>query len=350
MAEFNDNVYNRILRQDEAKLKVWRYAGLMLTYKCPASCEFCYYNCGPDQEGMMSVDTAITSWEGLETTGGQNARVHITGGEPFLYFDRLCEIMREAKKLGLQRAASVETNGFWATDDGVIIERLKRLDDLGMDRLKISWDPFHAEYIDIESVRRLRQRGAELLGDSRVLVRWEKYLQEPVTFENDTQINRSQAYRSAIADFPCRFTGRAGGNLAQLFANKTAESIAEMDCSSSFLSAKGVHIDPYGNVFSGLCSGIMLGNVNSCGLDEMWSQFEPPKRELIGTLFSKGPAGLLQEAESVGYQRRHLYADKCHLCTELREFFFDNGDYETIIGPCECYSHQDEKNRRLFCE
>lgn len=340
MVELSDNIYNKNLRQDESKLKLWRYAGLMLTYKCPAECEFCYYHCGPDKGGLMSVDTAIRSWAGLERLAGENARIHITGGEPFLYFERLCEILTEAKKQGLRCAETVETNGFWATDKKTIVERLNILNDLGLDRLKISWDPFHAEYIDADAVKRLARTGSDLLGSERVLVRWENYLQEPVTFCGDTESSRRQHYKAAIGDYPCRFTGRAAGQLGELFAEKTVESIAASVCSSSFLSSKGIHIDPYGNVFSGLCSGITVGNVNDKSPDDIWAAFNPLEMELVGTLFEKGPAGLLAQALEAGYQMSKLYAGKCHLCTQLRQFFFDKSAYKGIISPCECYSHQ----------
>lgn len=340
MVKLSDNIYNRDLRQDESKLKLWRYAGLILTYKCPAECAFCYYNCGPDKGGLMSVETAMRSWAGLEKLAGDKARVHITGGEPFLYFERMCEILGEAKKLGLRNAETVETNGFWATDTKTIVERLNILNDLGMDRLKISWDPFHAEYIDSEAVMRLVETGRDLLGCDRVVVRWEKYLQEPVTFCDESASCREERYRAAIEDYPSRFTGRAGMGMAELFCEESVESIAISGCGISFLSSKGIHIDPYGNVFSGLCSGIIVGNVNDKTPDDIWVEFNPVEMELFGTLFEKGPVGLLAEAEEAGYEKLRLYAGKCHLCTQLREFFFDKSVYKSIIGPCECYSQQ----------
>ena len=338
MVELSDNIYNKNLRQDESKLKLWRYAGLMLTYKCPAECEFCYYHCGPDKGGLMSVDTAIRSWEALERLAGKNARIHITGGEPFLYFERLCEILTEAKKQGLRCAETVETNGFWATDNKTIVERLNILNDLGMDRLKISWDPFHAEYIDADAVKRLARTGSDLLGSERVLVRWENYLQEPVTFCGDTESSRRQHYKAAIGDYPCRFTGRAAGQLGDLFAKKTVESIAASECSSSFLSSKGIHIDPYGNVFSGLCSGIIVGNVAEHALDRIWAKFHPQVFPLVSVLYKQGPAGLLQAAQGQGYRPRDFYASKCHLCSHIRQHFVVHNTCSQVVGPPECYA------------
>jgi organic radical activating enzyme len=246
----SDNIYNKRAGRDEPKFKIWRNAGLLLTYKCNAKCEFCYYNCSPKQNGVMPVDMAINAWKSLKELAGDSAKVHITGGEPFLYWDHLVEILQEAKKSNLGPVDMIETNGFWAVDEKIIKERMKILDELGMGRLKISCDPFHQEYVDIKLVRRLAKTAKELLGDTRVLVRWEKYLDNPVEMKNISAEERNNRYIEALKDYPCRFTGRAAGRIAQLAANKTVDEISKSRCSSAFLDSKGVHIDPYGNIFS----------------------------------------------------------------------------------------------------
>jgi hypothetical protein len=91
-------------------------------------------------------------------------------------------------------------------------------------------------------------------------------------------------------------------------------------------------------VFSGLCSGIVVGNVTEVSLEEVWKRFSPRQSDVIEVLFAEGPFGLLSEAQDGGYERQEFYASKCHLCTCLRQFFFDKRVYKTIIGPCECYS------------
>jgi hypothetical protein len=144
-------------------------------------------------------------------------------------------------------------------------------------------------------------------------------------------------YIQAIKDYPCRFTGRAAGKLAELFAVKPIETFAATNCQKSFLTAKGVHIDPFGNVFSGTCSGIIVGNVNQTPLENIWKQFEPIEKDFVKVLFNAGPYGLLPEAEKLGYEKAASYASKCHLCTSIRQFFFSKGIKKSTIGPAECY-------------
>ena len=285
----------------------------------------------------MEVETAMRAWEGLREIAGEEAKVHFTGGEPFLYYERLCEILEEGKRRGLGAVDLIETDGYWATDEEIIEERLARLDELGMERLKVSCDPFHQEYVDVELVRRLAEVGAKMLGESRVMVRWREYAERPVDIANATQEERMGVYLKAMADYPCRFTGRAGGRLAEAAASRPVEELRGLTCKGSILGAKGVHVDPFGNVFSGTCSGIIVGNVKEKSLDRMWEEFDPERVEVIEHLFTRGPGGLMEEAKELGYEERQLYASKCHLCWDLRQFLFEKRRYRDIIGPAECY-------------
>ncbi|OHB65480.1 MAG: hypothetical protein A2168_05300, partial [Planctomycetes bacterium RBG_13_50_24] len=262
------------------------------------------------------------------------------------------------------------------TSEKIVTQRLKILDELGMNRFKVSTDPFHQEYVDIEPVRRLAEMAAEILGPDRVLVRWQKYLDNPIDMKNLSPAELEQQYFKAIKDYPCRFTGRAGGKLAEMVADRMpatqrpggslkacpersrraagfgdgqpsrnhpqasleAATRHQAACRSNFLAAKGVHIDPFGNVFSGTCSGIIVGNVNQSPLEDIWKQFDPRSEDLIGTLFNNGPSGLLAEAEELGYEKAESYAGKCHLCTSIRQFMLEHGLYKSTVGPAECYA------------
>ena len=337
MAELSENIYNSKARRRERKLKLWRSAGLMLTYRCNCRCEFCYYNCGPEQGGLMEAEMVTGVWRSLKELAGDGAKVHITGGEPFLYWQHLCGVLGEAKRQGLGEVDLIETNGFWATDEAIIAERLKVLDGLGMRRLKVSCDPFHQEYVDAELVRRLVDVGKRILGADRVLARWEMYLENPVEMKDISGQQRRENYKAALKDYPCRFTGRAGNKLAELVADKSLEQIKGQNCRSGFLGAKGVHIDPYGNVFSGTCSGIIVGNVKEKNLAEIWREFEPCRYDVIGRLFDGGPGGLIEQAIRLGFKPTEKYGSKCHLCMSIRRLFFEKGVHGREVGPAMCY-------------
>ena len=337
--DLSENIYNRHLSRNEPKFKLWRSAGLMLTYQCNAACEFCYYHCSPRKGGLMPLQTCLAAWRSLRTLAGAEARIHLTGGEPFLYWDHLVEILRQGKAQNLGAVDLLETNGFWATDDRLIADRLKTLVELGVQRLKISVDPLHQEYVDIEPARRLAAAAKSMLGPDRVLVRWEKYLGDLRSQISSLRLDeRDRIYVETYRDYPFRFTGRAAGHLAGLLASKPAEAFGRVNCLAGFLGAKGVHIDPYGNVFSGTCSGIILGNICPTPLEEIWKAFHPGQIEFVRILCERGPVGLLEKAKSLGYEELPAYADKCHLCTHMRQFFFERHVEPAVVGPADCYA------------
>ena len=344
MLELQNNLFDARRLRHQPKLKRWRYAGLMLTYRCSAACRFCYYYCSPQASGLMSVEMAIQSWEALVRLAGEYAKVHITGGEPFLYFDRLAQILEQASRLGLTPLDSLETNaGFWNSDDD-LRNQLRFLDDCGLDRLKVSWDAFHEEFIEVGKVQRFIRIARDILGSHRVLVRWEKHLDQPTGIQEQDAEGKKAILLAALDADSCRFTGRAAEKLAPLIAQHSAADFQGRHCQKALLGSKGVHIDPYGNVFNGQCSGMVVGNVNQIPLDVLWRTFEPDRSDFWKILYEKGPFGLLGPAQNDGFRSQRKYASKCHLCTDIRRFFFDKGNYSTIIGPHDCYGHYTDRD------
>ncbi|MHC5083281.1 MAG: radical SAM protein [Planctomycetota bacterium] len=338
MLDLNDNLYNARHRRDQPKLKRWKYAGLMLTYKCTAACQFCYYYCSPKAGGLMSTETALNAWKSLIAISGAGARVHITGGEPFLYFDRMLDILKSAQNEGLAGLDYIETNGSWAACDKNVTEKIRLLNDRGMNRLKISWDPFHEEFVRIDRVKRLISIARDILDHENVLVRWEKHLDHPTGIADMNPDQKKHIYRQALDTDSCRFTGRASDLLAEMSATHPPEYFQNKNCKNALLASKGVHIDPAGNVFNGQCSGMIVGNVHEKPLHELWKSFEPDTQPFWKTLYHHGPAGFIDQAVADGYQLRSAYASKCHLCADIRRFFFDKRLNWPIIGPLECYS------------
>ena len=252
----------------------------------------------------MSVETAIQSWEGLVRIAGEYAKVHITGGEPFLYFDRMAQICKQASRLGLTPLDSIETNaGVW-NSESELRDQLRFLDDCGLDRLKISWDAFHEEFIEIDKVRRFIHIARDILGDQRVLIRWEKHLDQPTGIRQQGPDGKKRILLAALDADSCRFTGRAAEDLAPLVAKHPADAFRGRHCQRTLLGSKGVHIDPYGNVFNGQCSGMVVGNVNQTPLAVLWRTFEPDRADFWKILYEKGPFGFWGRSKTMVFERR----------------------------------------------
>ncbi len=115
---------------------------IILTDKCNASCQICCFGCKPqnnqviDESLMLDVIEQASRNKNIEYIG-------FSGGEPFLYYELLKKGVNYAKELGFK--TSVATNGFWGewSED----ELHSKLSELQLDKMFISTDYYHSQYI-----------------------------------------------------------------------------------------------------------------------------------------------------------------------------------------------------------
>ena len=221
----------------------------------------------------MGVSTAVRLWRGLDehaAAHGKTMRVHLAGGEPFHDWVRLVAVIRAARDAGQTSLEKIETNAFWATDDGLTRARLELLDALGLERLAVSTDVFHQEYVPFERVQRCVAIARNVLGRGRVSVRRWDFFQNPVDVPALTPAEKRRVFLAALKRHPERLTGRAAMQLAPLLPGQPAATFAGQCCASEILHSRHVHIDPYGNIFPGTCAGIILGRAGPKSVEEVW--------------------------------------------------------------------------------
>lgn len=328
------------------QLAVWEFAGLMITYWCNAKCAFCYVYSAPDRGGDMSVADALRMWRGLDELAardGKTMRVHLAGGEPMGDWVRLVSIIRAARDAGLTRLEKVETNAFWATDDDLTRSRLELLDALGMEMLVVSADVYHQEFVPADRVERCVRLAREVLGGARLRVRWWERLDAPPDTWRADDASKQAAFAAALQRHKDRLAGRAADRLAVLFERYPAEHFRGQSCEREVLHSKHVHIDPYGFVFPGVCSGIILGDANRQSIPEIWDELAATWRDhpVVGRVVRGGSFELFEAARAVGYEELPGgYAGKCHLCQHVRQFLVERGGWEQWVGPREVYSNE----------
>lgn len=324
-------------------VKYFSRAGLMLTDWCNARCASCYLACGPGRSDWMPLELGLSAWEGLQSACPHGCRVHLTGGEPFGRFELLEALARGARQAGLGPLESVETNGFWATDDGVIRERLGALDAAGMGRLAISADPFHQQFVPIDRVRRLAARAEELLGPGRVRVRWADWLEEGFDLAGLEQARRRAVFAEYLAGGRDRLNGRACARLAGLLPGRPVGAFAGQACREPLLRGRHVHVLPDGSVMPGVCAGIVLGQLRPGepgDVAELWAGLGEASRSgaVLGSLVRGGPVKLAGLARAWGFvPDPGGYASKCHLCWSVRRVLWQAGAYPEELAPASVY-------------
>jgi len=304
----------------------------------------------------MPVADAVKLWAGLDRLAvrhGRQMRIHLSGGEPFGDWPHLASIVRTARDAGLTPPEKIETNAFWATDDDQTRARLELLDALRLGTLVVSTDVYHQEFVPIEHVRRCVQIGRKVLGRGRVRVRWWEFLHEPMDLRGLSPVEKQRAYRVALQRHKDRLTGRAAERLALLLPRYPAEHFKDRQCAEEVLRSRHVHIDPYGNVFPGVCNGIILGNALEQGVEGVWQELATRWREnpVVEAVVTGGGHELMERAKTFGY--RELpggYANKCHLCSHVRQFLVDEGRWPEFVGPPECYANEADRREAARTE
>jgi hypothetical protein len=287
----------------------------------------------------MSADAAAGHFAALVRLGVRPEGVHIGGGEPFLRFDHLLDVLRAAREAGLDGVGYVETSGFWATDPELARHRLAQLAAAGMRQLSVSADPYHQEFVPPERVRLLVAASREVLGPGGLRVRRWKWAQSPRDVAAMPEPDRLALFAALLTRYPERMTGRAADELAPLVPHVPPDALPRDGCRNALLEAGHVHVDPGGWAYPGTCAGIVMGRASAAApLDAVlaaWSADPPP---LVRTLIDKGPTGLLAEAEALGFvPSSDGYAGKCHLCWSIRRQMAAAGASAEVLQPANLY-------------
>ena len=303
-------------------------SGILITYKCNAACRHCLYMSNPKKNSLMQLDDARHYFNEFAKLGLKGDVLHIAGGEPFLYYDHLLEIVRTANKAGMAPLNMVETNAFWCRSEDIAKRRFKELKQAGMIHIFFSADAYHQEFVPVEHVRNGVRAAKQIFGEENVYIRHEKFVDDPQDISD---------IPNTIRQIGEQMAGRASGMLAQYLEHKPVESFISQNCESELHphQMEQVHIDPDGLVFPSKCAGIIFINAKERSLSEAIKSGIYTHNPIMDILISEGPVGLLRLAEKEGYISSAGYVSKCHLCHETRKFLLPY--YSKYLGPKSVY-------------
>ncbi len=266
---------------------------------------------------------------------GLNHGLHLTGGEPFLHYDRLLDATRLAREYEIP-SLFVETNSFWAVDPETTRQKLIELSEAGLDGIMVSVNPFYAEYVPFENTKRAVKFGREVYGDDAIVYQ-ESYLQEferaglEGTLDLSDYVKGREGKLLRGAEF--FLSGRAPYEVPDYgvsgLETRPAEYWFDKSCPTSLLREWHDHVDNYGNYVPGYCGGLSFGKIEDLPrlMDEGLPAEEYP---VLSLLIEDDMAGLYDLARGYGYRARDGYYSKCHLCTDLRTHLHEHGDFREL--------------------
>jgi len=310
----------------------------LLTFKCPAECQHCSYKGGPNRTGNIKPKDSSQYLKEL-TEMHPLKSVWIHGGEPFLYFDYLEHIIKEANKFEIPDIGVI-TNSYWAKSEKIAKERLERLKKAGLMRVTFSFDAFHQEFIPVENVRNAL-KSALIVGFKGIYI--DSYFVNDLISDNyfnlktkEILVKLNDIKEVAFHKYIMGVEGRAA-NLAQYMNLK--KGIPSGKCPLPFWiegnlqNPETIEIDGDGNVT--LCPGICIGNTNIHSLSTIIQNYNCNNHPILSIIWKEGPKGLLEIAKAKGYDLDQEFANECHLCYEMRKFLQPN--YPLYLAPKQCY-------------
>jgi hypothetical protein len=270
---------------------------------------------------------------------GINYGIHFTGGEPFLNFALLLQVIEIAERLGIA-STFVETNCFWCRDDETTRERLLRLKENGLDGILISVNPFLVEQIPFECIERAARISEQVFGGNvmiyqRFFYDQFKMLRLTGTLTVEEYLQRAGYGLSHAELIPA---GRVPYKLGYLYKKYPATHFFGESCRQELIRDWHIHIDNYCNFIPGYCAGISLGDTRE--LDSICQGIDLDELPVLKALLTDLEM-LYGLGKEFGYEESEGYISKCHLCLDLRRHLAKRGEFKEL-RPKEFYDHLED--------
>jgi YydG family peptide modification radical SAM enzyme len=132
---------------------------MIMHRKCNAKCSICCFSCTPESHEKLKLQEMLSYVDQAKDIDDITS-VSLTGGEPFLEYRSLVQLIKRATENGL--SVSTITNGNWATSYEKAYDRLLELKSYGLKYLNISHDKYHKEYVPTGCVKNVLDAALQL--------------------------------------------------------------------------------------------------------------------------------------------------------------------------------------------
>ncbi len=298
--------------------------GIVPTYRCTAACRHCLYGCSGKSDGRY-ID-GDESARLCRTLVGMGCRsVHIGGGEPFLQFDALLQLVREVNASGLH-LEYIETNAYWCkpADIADAADKLARLREAGAECLLISVDPFHLEYVPLERPLALAELCRRVGMDYFV---WQQRYVSALSKLDRSRVYKRQELEEILGknyvfdianSYGLSYNGRALNIAREYLPKKPHADYLHAPPCRELLGTNHYHADYNCNFIPPGCTGIAVA------LEDL-HDISAEKYPVFTTLAEQGVAALLQYAQGAGFTPSpEGYVSKCDLCYACRKYLLTN--------------------------
>lgn len=318
-----------------------RSGGLMLTYRCSSACRHCLYRCSPVRaDRFIDLDTADRALAAL-TRERSLEGIHLAGGEATLRMDLLLAVIRLAVRRGVP-LDYLETNAAWCTDREVAQDGMRRLKEAGLHAVLVSASPYHNEFVPFHATRAAVEASRKVFGARGTHVYTARAYEMLSALPGDGCHPLSEQLRAwgleddpqgALRVHPVVAGGRAVEGLRSAWPAQPAAAFDGLDCYEELTSTSHFHLDPDGNLFTGICPGLVVANI-----DDLHPGITVDSSPVFSCLATEGPLGLMRLALTRhGYvERPDGFVSRCDLCFDVRRHLQATGLYPEL-RPADLY-------------
>jgi len=310
--------------------------GMMLSWRCTNRCRHCLYRCSPDKpDEWLTLNTAETIFTAL-LNEPDLCSIHLSGGEATLKMDLLLDVIRMATEMGAP-LSYLETNAFWCKDAERGENTFLRLREAGLPGVLVSASMFHNEFVPFQRTRSAVASEIRVFGADNVIV-WLPNLYHAIScmggedrrrpleeFVKETGLHdRMQALPGLYQLIPA---GRVVEALRECYTQRSADFFQNSSCLRDLTDTRHFHTDPDGNIFTGLCAGIV-----ACNAEDPHPEIREDNKPVFYTLCKGGPYALMFLAkEGHGYvEKTEGYVSKCDLCQDVRKHLWTRGGFSEL--------------------
>ena len=291
----------------------------LTTYQCNYECDHCFVWGSPWQNGTMTIQQIREILRQAKDTGTVEW-IYYEGGEPFLYYAVLLQVVPEAAEMGFK--VGLVSNSYWATSDEDAELWLKPFAGSVQD-LSVSSDLYHYD-VKLSQQAESATAAAEKLGIPVGVIS----VAQPEDLNAVGGVGQLPLGDSAVL-----YHGRAAEKLAPKAAKHPWDQFTE--CPYEDLREPGrIHVDPLGYLH--ICQGITIGNLFENPLREICENYDPDSHPITGLLLEAGPVALVRRYD---LPHREAYADACELCYEARTQL--RAQYPAELAPDQVYGRYD---------
>ena len=294
-----------------------------MTYNCTGRCRHC--SVGDNINNSDKSHVEYLRIKGMLKNVADMYPVHSVmcfGGEPLLYADDVCGIMREAAECSIP-LREIITNGYFSKNEQRIKEVVSSLEKSGVTQILLSVDAFHQEIIPLEPVCTFAKEAAKSSIEIKLQPAWLVNEQADNTYNTETRkiLSKFEGLNVLISEgnniFP---SGNAALHLAEYFEKKPIDlnqKCGKAPYTDSLDNITTLPISPNGDVNA--CNFI-IGNVYNESITEIIRQYNPYDDIMMSSLLNGGLAELMELARTQGIEvNPEAHYSACGICREIVE-------------------------------